>query len=347
MCQDAKWKHFERLVAAIHYAVEQGGQVTWNDRINGRQFDVSIRFKRGFYTFLTVIECKDYKKSVPVEKVEAFVTKAIDAKANKAIMVISSSFQDGCLSVAERHNVGLYTLKEVNELPKEVAGSQLSPAFNIFDIQLVNIIEHLKYEFPEYGGKLLYLMKQTRIKIENSDISLDDLISQWMQDKTSEVNDQPKDFCFNFDNRISAYIPQEDGPFLFNKVIFKCKYVNVHLVRRPILDPYLIQKLNTNFIYKDEVSGDTHKLDSSDIAFGFETKFEEGKFYFNPKLEFFYYCDSINNGIATIYLVESYQHGDLWQVVFQQSIQYSKYYVEVTDLGEIRRLNKLLKKMKT
>ena len=82
MNSDPKWKNFERIVAAIHYAANQGGDIVWNDKIDGRQFDVTIRFKEGYYNFLTVIECKDYKDSVPVEKVEAFVTKAAGVHAN-------------------------------------------------------------------------------------------------------------------------------------------------------------------------------------------------------------------------------------------------------------------------
>ncbi len=49
-----KWKKFERLVAAIHSAEQKGASVKWNDAINGRQFDVTIRFKEGFYDYLTV-----------------------------------------------------------------------------------------------------------------------------------------------------------------------------------------------------------------------------------------------------------------------------------------------------
>lgn len=54
-----KWKHFERLVAAIHKVAQQGADVLWNEEINGRQFDVVIRFEEGLYHYLIVVECKD------------------------------------------------------------------------------------------------------------------------------------------------------------------------------------------------------------------------------------------------------------------------------------------------
>lgn len=346
MSSGQKWKTFERIVTAIHHAADQGGQITWNDTINGRQFDVTIRFKKGFYTFLTVIECKDYKNSVPVEKVEAFVTKASDANANKAILVTSSSFQAGCFPVAERHNIGLYTLKEINELPKEVIGNHLIPALNIFDIKLVND-EGKEYIFPEYGRKLHYLIMQTKLAVNKGDIILESYLSQWIQAKKGEVISGTNEFKIKFDKKISAYIPQEDAPFLFNSIHFKCKFIEVHPISKPTLDPYLLQKINANFLYKNEITGETHKIDSKELPLGFDTKFEEGKFYFNPKLEFFYYCESIENDSATIYLVESYQHGHLLQVVFKQATKYSKYYIEVTNDNEIQRLTKLLHRMKS
>src|ERR1700688_1546822 len=102
-----KWKHFERLVAAIHKATDQGADVRWNEKIDGRQFDVTIRFRKGLYEYLTVVECKDYGIAVPVEKVDAFVTKAADVHANQAVMASSSGFQSGSEKVAAKHKIEL------------------------------------------------------------------------------------------------------------------------------------------------------------------------------------------------------------------------------------------------
>ena len=102
---DKKWKKFERVVAAIHVAENSGTSVTWNEHINGRQFDVAIRFKFQFYDYLVLIECRDKKSKVKAEPVEAFVTKSRDAGANKAIIVSSSGFQSGAKTVAAKHHI--------------------------------------------------------------------------------------------------------------------------------------------------------------------------------------------------------------------------------------------------
>jgi len=70
-----------------------------------------------------------------------------------------------------------------------------------------------------------------------------------------------------------------------------------------------------------------------------------GHFYLNPSLGFSYYCKSITDGVATMILVESYQHGHLVQVVFKQKIEYQTYYQEIFDNAEINRLRQVSEKI--
>lgn len=88
----------ERLVAAIHGAA--GTSVAWNERIDGRQFDVVMRHKNGLHDYLTVIECKDLNRRVSVADVDALATKSRDAGANKAVIVSAVGFQSGAVRVA-------------------------------------------------------------------------------------------------------------------------------------------------------------------------------------------------------------------------------------------------------
>jgi predicted helicase len=119
-----KGKHFERLVAAMHKEADAGAEVRWNETINGRQFDVTIRFRKGLYENLTVIECKYYQTPVPVEKVEAFVTKSSDVKAHHAVMASTSGFQAGARQVAANHNMALIHVTESAEVDPSVFGAR-------------------------------------------------------------------------------------------------------------------------------------------------------------------------------------------------------------------------------
>jgi hypothetical protein len=106
------------LLESTNYPPE-GAEVTFDDKITGkrtgrtRQLDISIRFRQSFYDYLAIIECKDYRAKVSIEKVEAFRTKMEDVGAMKGIMVSPSGFQEGAIRSAEAFNIELFTLTQV------------------------------------------------------------------------------------------------------------------------------------------------------------------------------------------------------------------------------------------
>ena len=155
---------FERVVAAIHKADTQGGVVTWNEKIEGNQFDVTIRFTHGLHEYLTVIECKDYKRRVSAERVRAFVLKARDVGAHKAVMVCSSDYQSGCFDVARRYNVSLFTLNEIETIPEGIFYNDLIPARNIKSIKFKLIGNSSDLPLDDYPPKMTYLVKHTKIE---------------------------------------------------------------------------------------------------------------------------------------------------------------------------------------
>ena len=106
------WEEVELLTAALHHESSERATVTWNDKIGGRQFDVTVRFSKGGYKYLTVVECKDEKAKLAVKEVEAFVTKSRHVYANKAVMVSTSGYQSGGIDVAQREGVVLLNLEE-------------------------------------------------------------------------------------------------------------------------------------------------------------------------------------------------------------------------------------------
>lgn len=74
---------------------------------------------------------------------------------------------------------------------------------------------------------------------------------------------------------------------------------------------------------------------------GIGTEFEEGVFYQQPSLGFFYYCDRIEAGQAMMILIESYQNGGLLQAVIRMSLEHAENYLTVPctsqDLPRLRR----------
>jgi predicted helicase len=160
------WEQFERLVAAIHRKVDPAARVQWSDSINGRQFDVTIRFRKGLYDYLTVIECKEYSSPIPVEKVEAFITKSQDVSAHQAVMASSSGFQSGAESVAKRHNVALIQLTDSAEIDLSMFGATWGPDIEALHIQAVT----LRYRdgdqcsLPEAANAMMYYVSRLSVR---------------------------------------------------------------------------------------------------------------------------------------------------------------------------------------
>ncbi len=100
----------ERIVAGIHAVTANDAEVRWNDKMGGRQFDVSVRFKMGPLRYLAVIEVKNRTRKASAEDVEAFITKAKDQNANKLVFVTAAGFQSGAKAVARRHGVEIFTV---------------------------------------------------------------------------------------------------------------------------------------------------------------------------------------------------------------------------------------------
>lgn len=103
-------EYLERVVAGIMAITTAGADVRWNDVINDRQFDVTVRFRLGTLSYLVLVEVKNRSRKTSAEDLDAFVTKARDQTANKAVFVTAAGFQSGAVTVAERHGVDLFTV---------------------------------------------------------------------------------------------------------------------------------------------------------------------------------------------------------------------------------------------
>ncbi len=170
-------------MAAIHRKLDTAAQVRWNDSINGRQFDVTIRFRKGLYDYLTVIECKEYSSPVPVEKVEAFITKSRDVNAQQAVIASSSGFKSGAESVARRHHVVLIQLTDSAEVDLSMFGATWGPDIDALHIQAVALLylDGDRRTLPEAANAMTYYVSQLSVKAGAQTIGLNNLISQRVQ----------------------------------------------------------------------------------------------------------------------------------------------------------------------
>lgn len=339
-------KKFERLIAAIHNLESQDTIVKWNEKISGRQFDVTIRFKKGLYNYLTLIECKDYKTSVPVKEVEAFVTKSRSAKANKSIMVASSKYQKGCTKVAAEHDIELLVLK-VKGIPNQMFPTDnLIPALNVYDVRLIKS-DGKEYSLPkDPGGKLEFLMKNIEIEQKSNSNSLEQIINQWQKLSLYTVSGQPTNIDLIFNKDSFAKLPINEGTFKVKSLRFKCKLMKARESKDGTLDMY-IQMQMAGIYSLLEVDGSLKsKVPFQDVKWGFNTILRERTFYEDPLYGFYYYCERIKGNEVYMLLVESYQHGNLIAAKFTFDKKYSENYIEIKDEKTIKRLEEFLDKLK-
>jgi hypothetical protein len=334
------WKKFERLVAAIHYTETQGAIVTWNDLINDRQFDVTLRFKAGLHDYLTVIECKDYKNKVPAEKIDALVTKAKDVNANKAVFVSSNGYQSGCFAVAARHGIRLLTLDEKIDVDVSKIASELIPALNIFNVRFI-LQDGSDYILEDECGRLAYLMNQIMLTISGRKTTTNAYLSSWRVRISDLQIEKEYEQVLTFPKGTVATVPYE-GEIEPKQIKFSYKLTKAFIAKGPAIDTHVLEGIGTSYELTDENGHVIRKLSAQEINLGFDTKLKAEKFYFIPSLHNYYYCEKIENNRAHLILIESYQFGMLLQAELVQETKYSIYYVEVTDKKRLERLKKML-----
>ncbi len=64
--------------------------------------------------------------------------------------------------------------------------------------------------------------------------------------------------------------------------------------------------------FKEELAKRNPAADPSNIDKGFDTKLRVGRYYYNPRLQFSYFCEEVKESLSTIVVVESYQNGNLF-----------------------------------
>lgn len=163
-----------------------------------REVDISIRFKVGTHEFLTVIECRDRKKSQDATWIEQIVTKTRNIHANRVIAVSTSGFTDGAKKLAEHENVILRTLRdfkadEAIEWMDKVTFELRERQWDPINMQIELIDEKLK---DESKGKLKEMniqfnlhKKEFKVASTGEYVSINDIINS--------ANKNNGDFLFN------------------------------------------------------------------------------------------------------------------------------------------------------
>ena len=254
----------------------------------------------------------------------------------------ANGFQAGCFDVARRHGVTLLTLHESVDKTAETVGGNLTPALNVYRVRLVKEKSGEEIEFEEWNGKLEYLMSQCKLTTGDVIKTPAEVIEDWRRQELPVVDENEKRFEINLPSDTVAVIPFYE-PVEVSAIRFHCKIVAASTPSGTLLSRHLRELEVLQHELRDAITGGVlYKAKQADLNIGFDVKLKPGKFYAGMNGTFHYFCESIENNLATLLLLESYQHGRLLQVKFTQKLENAKGYVEVKDKETLFRLQKML-----
>jgi hypothetical protein len=339
---DPKWKKFEKLVAGIHKMKEQGAEVIFDDKIIGkrtgeeRQVDVSVRFRHGYYEYLIIIECKDYRKKVSVDKVEALRTKMEDLGADKGVMVSTNGFQKGAVKAAAAHNIELFTLtEEVSDWTKVIREEVIKFPFPTV----------VKFEHPVPGGHherghtiydevLLY-------RDENGPpITLEQIVVNVGAQVHARGEELPCEIYAPFDPPLLTEFPVDKSMVRVSGVAITFESYERKLTREIDMPPR-----TEKYIYSDVEQKHRYEIPAYAEPIGEDTVLEAGKFY-SDSIGRMYKCLEVEDENVTMVFLDSLREVVRYRYEFVVSAAaYSRYYVPLTDSGEVERLEKIFRSL--
>ncbi|MBI2585732.1 MAG: restriction endonuclease [Rhodospirillales bacterium] len=354
-------EYLERIVAGIHAVTTADAEVRWNEIINGRQFDVVVRFKLGSLRYIVLIEVRNRTRKAAASDMDAFVLKARDQIANKAVFVTTAGFQNGAISVAKRHGVDLFTVtfdeagmhfpaqasffalrkKEApKEIPLTVSIGEPTLIANVENVTLV-YADGERFEMPDEQSQLNYYAKKTALQDGRT---LNDVIQQAPLGQIKLDESRRDEIRLDPPQRIEP----PDDYFFPTGVLASLECVVTGRQGRPIKGNTLIDPNTFMFpvIYTNVITGETSRFAIDQLPLGVK-RVSVGGFYFIPHPLMYYYCAAIEGDKVRWYLIESFQNGEKVTAKITQDIKYSPYYIPVSDkkiLGRLKmRLDNFLK----
>lgn len=76
-----------------------------------RQVDIFWEFKVAGVRHKVIVECKDYKTAVPLEKIDAFHSKVIDIGEATGVFVSKNGYQSGAIELAKKYGIQLQEIR--------------------------------------------------------------------------------------------------------------------------------------------------------------------------------------------------------------------------------------------
>jgi len=345
-------EYLERIVAGIHSATSEGADVTWNETIDGRQFDVTVRFQIGTMRYLVLVEVKNKNRKSSASEIEAFVTKTRDNNSNKSVFVTAAGFQSGAIKIAQKHGIELFTVKFNHQkialsqnqtrviINKKQTTASMDSNLELGPETPVNIISNIRLHYT--NGKTIQLPNepsQLDYYVTKTQLSNGQTLEQVIRKR--ELNDNqtggPNIQTINF--LPPTLVNPVDEYFFPRGNILSLDFEVKRSSGRPINGNTQIEPTSFSHpvIYKNAITNEEIELNIHQLPLG-SKNLEVGKFYFQTHPLIYFYCNNIENNQLDMYIVESFQNCEIFTARVRQHTKYSNHYIPVTHKPTIKRL---------
>lgn len=112
------WGGFEELISDLHQDGELDVQrdVTLTGSSGAtRQIDVLIKHKKGPYEYLTLVECKYWKKKVERANIDVLYAGMQDLNAAKGVFFTTKGYQSGAEQYAKSKGITIFVVRELTD----------------------------------------------------------------------------------------------------------------------------------------------------------------------------------------------------------------------------------------
>jgi len=345
-------EYLERIVAGIHAISSGNADVRWNERINGRQFDVVVRFHLGTLAYLVLVEVKNRTRRATAQDIEAFVTKASDQQASKAVFVTVAGFQEGAVAVAKRHGVDLFTIAFDTETPTlstnttylsqrnpHYAGDP-TPQLSIGEPTLVDVIEDVELEYAD--GRLFAVpseASQMNYYAAKSVLGDGRTLGDVMQTAPQRWIAEGKSRVETIDLEPTVTIAPPDEYHFPSGTLARLRLTLVARMSRVLSGNIRIEptSFSNPVQYKNVLTGEETTYTLGQLPLN-TAPLKPGGFYLQLHPLRYFHCAEIAGSTVTWQLIESFQSCQLIRGTYTQNEKYGAFYVPVSDSVTLRRL---------
>lgn len=304
MRQGGQLSVLKRLLQGIQTAEKQDGVLQWRQESQPDYTDLIALSRFGPFERKVFVRCYVSDEELSASDLQAFDRASKNEQSHMALVVGNglAAMQEAALK-----GVALLTLEALANISEDSLPDFFKPAMLVYGFRFKAIGQQIELALPEEPPLLAHLMRSLRVVGPDIDTTPEKIVEQWESEFAQLATSTPNTFSVQLPADSSMIHPNDPDSLNGTPVnAFSWNYqlipLSEFLTKEGLgVDPYLLGRT-----LEDELVKRNPKADPARMNTGFDTRLQFGRYYYNPNLQFSYYCESARKGFAKLVLVESY-----------------------------------------